>query len=174
MYIGYDKIREVKYPDRAHPTDAGLDFFCPEINDEFVEAFKAIGANNNAAVEKDYIYLEPGVNAVIPSGIKLEIPYGFMGMFANKSGVATKHKLLIGAQIIDTFYSGECHIDLHNVGFRGVKIYPGEKIAQLIIIPVVCAEPTLVDNLYSGMKLEKYREEGGFGSTNETTNKTTS
>ena len=171
MLLQYSVIRNVKYPERGHPTDAGIDFFCPEIDDKFMHDFGAIGANSDISVYGSHgITIPPGVNAVIPSGVKVEIPYGHMGLFLNKSGVATKSKLIIGAQVIDTFYSGEVHIDLHNVGVDDVLIEPGLKLAQMVIVPAIAAEPILCqdeEDLYKGMKLESYRGEGGFGSTDK-------
>jgi dUTP pyrophosphatase len=173
MYIRFTDVRNVKCIERGHPTDAGLDFFMPEIDDDFVKDFEALEANNKGAVieeARDAIAIHPGANACIPSGIKVEIPYGHMGLFLNKSGVASKKDLIIGAQVIDTFYSGEVHIDLHNVGTDTVGIKPGEKLAQMVIVPAVAAQPILCpdeDELYIDMKSEKYREEGGFGSTDK-------
>lgn len=147
MYIRCVLTRDVKTPTRAHTTDAGIDFYIP--ND-----FK----------EKT---LHPGENVLIPSGVKIEIPVGFVGLFLNKSSVASKKSLLIGAQVIDPFYSGEVHIDLHNVSNSDVTIKPGEKIAQMLVIPVVHCQ--IINNndkeLYSDFRMSKYREDGGFGST---------
>lgn len=171
MYIKYSTVRDVKHPERGHPTDAGIDFYCPLIDDEFMHDFGAIGANSGIPIYGDHgIEIPPNVNAVIPSGIKIEIPYGHMGLFLNKSGIATKSKLIIGAQVIDTFYSGEVHIDLHNVGEHNVLVEPGQKLAQMIIVPALAAQPIYCvddDELYVDMKLESYRDEGGFGSTDK-------
>jgi len=173
MYIRYTDIREVKYPERSHPTDAGIDFFCPKIDEKFIEDFGKIGANSGISYGTDGIWILPGANAVIPSGIKIEIPYGHMGLLLNKSGVATKLDLLIGAQVIDTFYSGEVHIDLHNVGSDQICIEPDMKLAQLVIVPAIAAQPILCpdeQDLYKDMRMEKYREESGFGSTDKKKN----
>jgi len=171
MFIQFTDVRNVKHPERGHPTDAGIDFFCPKIDDKFIEDFRKIKANSGVSIYgTDGIYIPPGVNAVIPSGIKVEIPYGHMGLLLNKSGVATKMKLIIGAQVIDTFYSGEVHIDLHNVGERDVIIKPDMKLVQMVIVPAIAAQPILCldeEDLYKEMKMENYRNEDGFGSTNK-------
>jgi len=171
MLIQYTDIRKVKYPERGHPTDAGIDFFCPTIDEKFMEDFGNIEANEGiGSYGTDGINIPPGANAVIPAGIKIGIPYGHMGLFLNKSGVATKMKLLIGAQVIDTFYSGEVHIDLHNVSSDYVKVVPGMKLAQMVIVPAIAAQPILCsdeEDLYREMKSENYRDEGGFGSTDK-------
>jgi dUTP pyrophosphatase len=171
MLIPIVDIKKVKTPNRAHPTDAGMDFYCPQINDKLVEDMKNNIANNGIQYEKEkgMLIIPPGVNAVIPSGIKVEIPYGYMGLFLNKSGVASKKDLIIGAQVIDTFYSGEVHIDLHNVGKNEIIIESDMKLAQMVLTSVIYPEPTYADEsmLYSDMRLESERGEGGFGSTNE-------
>jgi len=170
MFIQFTDIRDVKFIERGHPTDAGIDFFCPKIDDKFIEDFGKIKANSGIlSYGTDGIWIQPGANAVIPSGIKIEIPYGHMGLFLNKSGVATKMKLIIGAQVIDTFYSGEVHIDLHNVGDNDVLIEPDMKLAQMVIVPTIACQPTLCseEDLYKEMRLEDYREEDGFGSTDK-------
>lgn len=171
MFIQFTDIRDVKFPERGHPTDAGIDFFCPKIDEKFVEDFNKIKANSKtlAYYGRDCIFISPNANAVIPSGIKIEIPYGHMGLFLNKSGVATKMNLIIGAQVIDTFYSGEVHIDLHNVGEDCIAIKPDMKLAQMVIVPAIACQPTLCseEDLYKEMRSENYREESGFGSTDK-------
>lgn len=169
MYLGFITIREVKSPDRAHPTDAGIDFFCPDFDGQFIKDFKALEANSkNVDIDDLAIEIRPGGNACIPSGIRVGIPYGYMGLFLNKSGVASKRDLLIGAQVIDTFYSGEVHIDLHNVGSEVVVIKPGDKLAQMTVVPVLACTLTEVGDeemLYDWMKQEEHRNEKGFGSS---------
>jgi dUTP pyrophosphatase len=152
MNIKFAKVREVESPKRGHPTDAGIDFFIPR---DF---------NNGIPYT-----INSGKSILIPSGIKIEIPYGFMGLFLNKSGIASKKKLLIGAQVIDTFYSGEVHINLHNVSDEDITIKSDDKIVQLVIVPVVCATPEECkeEDLYKDMLMNDIRGEGGFGSTNK-------
>ena len=147
MYLRFAKVRSVTSPSRANPTDAGIDFFVP---------------NDFEAGE-----LDPKKSILIPSGIKVEIPFGYMGLFLNKSGIASKKKLLVGAQVVDTYYSGEVHIDLHNVGEDSILISPGDKIIQMTIVPIV---PTSLQEvgepeLYKDFLLDNTRGEGGFGST---------
>lgn len=169
MLLKICKIRDVVMPSRAHSTDAGIDFFIPEFNKKFIEDLKEKNSylvNGNYLDEK-YFILPERKNVLIPTGIKVEIPYGYMGLFLNKSGVASKLELVIGAQVIDTFYSGEVHIDIHNVGNQAIKIEPGMKIAQMVLVPISCPEPTLVDEeqLYDFMKQTSFRDGGGFGSS---------
>lgn len=149
MYLRYAKVRDVKSPVRSHPTDSGIDLYIP---DDF-----------------GYLVLKPTESILIPSGIKFEIPFGYSGIFMNKSGVASKKKLLVGAQVIDTFYSGEVHIDLHNVGNEDVILNPGDKIIQLIIFPIVCSGTLEIPEteLYKDFITSEYRENNGFGSTDK-------
>jgi len=177
MYLKYCLIREVEYPTRGHATDAGIDFYMPKMDEEFVKYFFSIGKNkeNELKIEtitpkgKSFLFIPPSKGALIPSGVKVEIPFGHMGLFLNKSGVASKRSLLIGAQVIDTFYSGEVHIDLHNVGSEVVNLIEGDKLAQMVIVPALNCDLTLVEEemLYDWMKGSEYRNEGGFGSTDK-------
>lgn len=82
MLLKYALTRNVRAPTRGHPTDAGLDFYMPY---------------------DSKLTVLPRSNVLIPSGVKVEIPFGYMGLFLNKSGVASKKNLLIGAQVIDCF-----------------------------------------------------------------------
>lgn len=147
MYLRYAKVRDVEHPERGHYTDAGIDFYVPN--------------------DFEPITLQPGENIVIPSGIKVEIPIGYMGLFLNKSGVASKKSLVTGAQVIDPYYSGEVHLDMHNIGNNSVEIRPGDKITQMALVPVSHAQLTLCDenDLYYDFYSEEHRNEKGFGST---------
>lgn len=146
MYLKYAKVRDVKSPRRANWGDA-IDFFIPEGESDF--------------------YIHPGCNLLIPSGIKVEIPFGFALQFMNKSGVASKKRLIVGAELVDHGYSGEVHFDLHNIG-NGVQVVkPGEKIVQAVILRVELPSLYQVDEkqLYTGIAKVSSREEDGFGST---------
>lgn len=176
MYIRYAivKDRNVKFPERAHCTDAGIDFYVPEIDAKFINDFfnskATVEANNlGVRIEEGVIIVEPGHNACIPSGIKVEIMPGKAGIFHNKSGVASKKDAVIGADTVDAYYEGEVHIDIHNIGTKPLEIKAGDKLAQMVIIPVDSAIPILCDeeDLYMDFRIEKYRGDGGFGSTNK-------
>lgn len=148
MYIKFAKVRDVITPYRANPGDA-LDFFIPG---DFQET-----------------ELFPHHNIKIPSGIKLEVPFGYAVLFVNKSGIAAKDNLIIGACLIDHGYSGEVHLDIHNIG-KSLKIIKGnDKIAQAIIINI--AIPQLIhvneNELYKDVLLVSQRGSGGFGSTSK-------
>lgn len=144
----FAKIRNVKSPTRGTKLSAGIDFFIPEDwNDH-----------------KPYV-IGPGEDVLIPSGIKAKVPEGYALIAFNKSGIATKQKLIVGACVVDEDYQGEIHIHLINTSkTMGVTIGPGMKITQFILIPVDYAMPEEVDldDLYVEATA---RGEGGFGST---------
>ena len=148
MYVKMSKTRDVKVPQRANSgADAGIDFFVP-----------------NDFVTQD---LQPGQSVKIPAGIKVEVPAGYALVFFNKSGVAAKRSLIVGACVIDHGYSGEVHINMINVGDTVQTITTGEKIVQGILVPVVTFETIEVpeEELYSAIHVAGSRGAGGFGST---------
>lgn len=139
------KIRNVKTPERGTPLSAGLDFFVP--NDFPGEHF-----------------LLPGDAVNIPSGIKVKVPHGFALVFMNKSGVAVKKGLQVGACVVDEDYQGEVHLHVRNTSTDVQSIKPGEKLVQALLIPVDYCNVEVVnaDELYEE---GTQRGEGGFGST---------
>lgn len=147
MYIKYAKTRDVKSPTRANHGDAGIDFYVP--ND-----FKRM-------------MLKHGDSVLIPSGIKIEVPFGTALIFHNKSGVASKKNLDVMADTVDHGYAGEVHINLINNSDRIVYIEPGDKIIQGIHIPVYASNPVEVkeEELYTDIHVIGARGAGGFGST---------
>ena len=170
--LKYVKTREVKSPCRAHGTDAGIDFFVPTslTQDDMAQKYEVVNSYPTVEVGEDGFIkkwiLLPGESILIPSGIKVKVPDGYMLQFHNKSGVASKRHLLVGANTVDIGYEGECHINLHNVGDEEQAINAGDKIVQGIIIPVNFAMPEEVDNesiLFKDSTSE--RKENGFGST---------
>ena len=152
MIIEYYKVRpEAIEPSRSNPSDAGLDvFYCPTTPDV-------------AAVR-----LEPGENFMFPAGIKIGIPHGYMMQVCNRSSMGAKRSLMVGAHIIDSGYDGEVFIDLHNVGDTDQLICAGDKIAQLVMVPVVHFRAVETDNdsLYDYYPITiSDRGEGALGST---------
>ena len=150
MILRYEKTRlGVKAPSRSNPSDAGLDvFYCPE--------------NDSGA-----IFIGPTATAVLPTGLRFEVPHGFMLEVKNRSSMAAKKQLLVGACVIDPGYSGEVFINLHNVGMEPQTINVGDKIAQLVLLPVYhfqCQEEPS-GTIYNRPVCISNRGEGGFGST---------
>ncbi len=85
----------------------------------------------------------------------------------NRSSVASKRQLLVGACVIDPGYDGEVYINLHNVGSRNRRVSAGDKIAQIVMTPVVHFRPveSKEDALYTDSLCISNRGTGGVGST---------
>jgi dUTP pyrophosphatase len=149
MIIEYAKVRSTAHePDRANPSDAGLDvFYSPE--------------------DPTTVALHPGDSKILETGLKFGVPHGYMLEVKNRSSVAAKKSLLVGACVIDSGYDGEVFINLHNVGSRLQCISPGDKIAQLVLTPVVHFRPTLTEEseLYAHPMTISNRGDGALGST---------
>ena len=119
MILEFMKTRERAItPQRAHPSDAGLDvFFCPE--------------------DEESVKLQRNENKLFQTGLRFGVPHGYMLQVMNRSGMASKKNLVVGAHCIDSGYDGEVFIDLHNIGLSVKLISPGDKIAQVVLVPVV-------------------------------------
>jgi dUTP pyrophosphatase len=143
--LKFCKVRDVKSPTRGTSESAGIDFYIPNDFDP-----------------RELIF---GDSILIPSGIKVNVPDGFMLMAANKSGVATKLGLSVGACIVDQDYLGEVHIHLNKVTKGLIALKPGDKIAQFILVPVNYAELKEVTE-EEILSKESDRGAGAFGSTN--------
>lgn len=159
----FTKVREVKEPSYGTDGSAGIDFFVPE---DFEE-----------------ITLNPGEDVLVPSGIKANVPDGMVLIAFNKSGVATKKRLAVGAEVVDSDYQGEIHLHVYNtrvekdlhipgglvpnqVSQSSVTIKPGDKLVQFVLLPYVHADLELCETLEEVFPEKTDRGEGGFGSTN--------
>lgn len=140
------KIRNVKTPTRGTIGSAGIDFFVP---DDYPNSLCKIG---------------PGDRFFIPSGIKANVPEGYALIAFNKSGVALKKGLMVGACVVDSDYQGEIHLHLVNTSDQPVTIEAGDKLTQFLLVPVNhCPVDVVdVDELFCE---ETTRGTGGFGST---------
>ena len=125
-------------PQKAHAGDLGYDLFSAE----------------GAAIF-------PSETKVVKTGIAIQFPEGYGGFIKDRSSVATKKGLFTVAGVIDNGYIGEICIALHNGTDSLIHVAPGEKIAQLVLIPTVNFEVTEVDEVISADQ----RGVGGFGST---------
>jgi dUTP pyrophosphatase len=147
----FTKIRDVKSPQRANSTDAGIDFFIPHDweDTDLMNGFKT---------------MIPGQSVLIPSGIKVNVPEGYALVAFNKSGISTKKGLQVGACVVDCGYQGEVHVHLTNVGGATCHISPGDKIVQFLLLPLgsPVIEEVPNEELFAEASL---RGEGGFGST---------
>lgn len=113
---------------------------------------------------------------MIPTGLKFGIPHGFMLQVCNRSSMGAKKSLTVGAHIIDSGYEGEVFIDLHNIGNKEQKIKDGDKIAQLVLVPVVHFRPSEKPegSLYGEEISISSRKDGALGSTDKNSESTTS
>ena len=111
--------------------------------------------------------INPGDCRVIPTGLRFGVPHGYMLEVKNRSSVAAKRHLLVGACVVDPGYDGELYINLHNVGIATQFINAGDKIAQVVMIPVVHFRPVekKSGSLYEDQIAMSKRGTGGFGST---------
>jgi dUTP pyrophosphatase len=110
--------------------------------------------------------IEARESAIIPTGLKFGIPHGYMLQVMNRSSIAAKRGLMVGAHVIDSGYDGEVFINLHNVGHSPQMIRYGDKIAQLVMVPVVAFRPNLIQgDLYREPITISDRGDGALGST---------
>jgi dUTP pyrophosphatase len=121
----------------------------------------AAGADLYAAVV-EAVRIAPGERSVIPIGIALEIPEGFEGQVRPRSGLAARDGLTVlnAPGTIDSDYRGELNVIVVNLGQKECWVRTGDRIAQLVIAPVVRAELRWVEDLG-----ETDRGAGGFGHT---------
>lgn len=124
-------------PERAHDTDAGLDLKSPIAR-----------------------RVPAGGSAIIDTGVHVEIPEGYCGVLISKSGLNVKHNLT-STGLIDCGYTGSVCVKLYNHGPDSYQIERGDKISQLVILPCLYEDVTVVEN-FTG---DSPRGAGGFGST---------
>jgi dUTP pyrophosphatase len=106
--------------------------------------------------------LQPGGRALVPTGLRLAIPAGFEVQIRPRSGLALKHGITLpnSPGTIDSDYRGPLGVILMNAGDAPFAVRHGERIAQMVLAPVVQAQFDLVAHLP-----ETDRGSGGFGST---------
>ncbi|MBW7996846.1 MAG: dUTP diphosphatase [Candidatus Glassbacteria bacterium] len=127
----------IEPPSYAHPGDAGFDL---RASQEMV--------------------IPAGARVMAPTGLRLAIPAGHVGLVWDRSGLAAKHGIHCLAGVIDSGYRGEVKVVLQNLSGADFTVEQGMRIAQMLIQPVASAELVRVENLE-----ESPRGEGGFGST---------
>jgi dUTP pyrophosphatase len=157
-------IRNVIAPTRGTEKSAGIDFYVPnqlEGSTPFEIHYEEIPGQQ---VGKYYIELNPNQDVLIPSGVRADIIPGYMWMAADKSGVSTKQKLIVGAKIIDEDYQGEIGLHVINFGQKTTRIYLGQKLVQLILVPVLYEDVEVVCDCEMH-KTPTGRGDKGYGST---------
>ena len=122
---------------------------------------EAAGADLYACLETA-VEIAAGGTAMIPTGLAMELPEGTVGLVYARSGLASKKGLAPANKVgvIDSDYRGEVMVALHNHSAQAAVVEPGERIAQLVIAPVLRAAFAETDALS-----DTVRGEGGFGST---------
>lgn len=140
-------------PERAHPTDAGLDLRSPV----------------NAIIEPVLVRREPafyGFQAsssccrAIDTGVHVEIPHGYYGKIETKSGLNRNHQIVCCGGVIDECYTGSIVVMVYNFSNEPYLLRAGDKIAQMVIQPYAAPDLELVTELG-----DTDRGDAGFGST---------
>jgi dUTPase len=170
----------VIHPNKGNPFNAGIDFYIPyngiiEINPGNKDLQSGTVLMENEYVKHQFsphfksLTLLPFQNALIHSGISIEVDFSQMGMVCNRSGIASRYNCIVGASIIDTFYTGEICFDIHNIGQNAIMLTGHMKIAQLVFIQYISATPFNISkhsNLYEDMVITgDIRGVNGFGSS---------
>ena len=137
MKVKLDKEVGAFAPESAHEDDAGYDLRTP--TDCFIPA---------------------GGFGIIDTGVHMAIPKGYVGFLKSKSGLNVKGHLT-GEGVIDSGYTGSIVVKLyHNAEYGGIHFRRGDKIIQIVLLPILKPEIKIVDELE-----ETERGDGGFGST---------
>lgn len=158
------KLTNVQLPNKAHSTDAGIDFYLPQDLNYIIQNGKNIKIEtyNDNGIVKTAIAIYPNQSVLLPMGIKTEFNNNYALVFFNRSGIATKKHLLRGACIVDSEYRGEIFVNLNNVSSETQYLLPGEKLIQAMLLPV-----PEVEIIEAKVNTNTDRGEGGFGSTNK-------
>lgn len=116
-----------------------------------------------AAAVAQPVTLAPGERTTVPTGVAIELPSTeYVGLVFARSGLSTRQGIALsnGVGVIDSDYRGEIKVGLTNLSDAPYTIQPGDRIAQLAVMPVVRAQPVRVDGLDASQ-----RGGAGFGST---------
>ncbi|AUQ73501.1 dUTP diphosphatase [Phaeobacter piscinae] len=126
---------------------------------------EAAGADLRANLpDRAHLTLAPGARALVPTGLRLEIPQGYEVQIRPRSGLALKHGITLpnAPGTIDSDYRGPLGVIVMNAGDAPFEIAHGDRIAQMVVAPVLQARFQLVDSLS-----DSARGSGGFGSTGQ-------
>lgn len=137
-------------PQKAHETDGGFDLFAPE--DFTVPCTYNVPQRDGTT--------EPFIgSAVIDTGVHMAIPAGYVGMIKSKSGLNMRNEI-IAEGVVDSGYSGSIKVKFRNLSNENYRFKKGDKITQIVILPIPYVELEQVTELS-----KTDRGEGGFGST---------
>jgi len=129
--------QEAVIPQYAHPGDAGMDLYSVED-----------------------VMIKPGERALVATGLSMELPAGYVALIWDKSGLAAKSGIKTMAGVIEYTYRGEYKIVMLNTSKENFEVKKGQKIAQMLVQPIMTAEVEEVKELS-----DTHRGAGGFGST---------
>ena len=135
----------------------GTEFPLPEY------ATKGSAGLDLRAILNEDLQLEPGQTVLIPTGLAIYIEDpSLAAMILPRSGLGHKHGIVLGnlVGLIDSDYQGQLQISCWNRGSSSFTITPGDRIAQLVLVPVIQAQLDITDNF-----MESERAAGGFGHT---------
>ena len=182
--IQFIKTRDVKSPLRNVQENAGIDCYIPENTEEFrkdlliknpqlqivlAPRFEDICADFHDTymlAKTGEIYIAPHKDIIIPSGIRSKFGPHLALIANNKSGIATKKKLIFGASVIDASYQGEWHYHLINTSDEYQVVECSTKVIQFIPHLISTDELEVLDLSPEEFYTEKTsRGDGGFGST---------
>lgn len=142
--IAFGQIREDELgpaPERQYPNDAGLDLVCTR-----------------------YVLVSAGAKAQVAHNIAVAIPSGYFGLIVPRSSALVKKGLLVHLGVIDPGYRGEIQTVVYNPNKKGVHVSEGERISQLLILPLVKTAFHKRDKMPSGVRgTEGFGSTGGFG-----------
>lgn len=125
-------------PTRANPTDSGLDLYVSET-----------------------VNIPPRTTKLVKTDIAIELPIGYEGQVRPRSGTSLKTKLRVALGTIDWAYHKEIGIITDNIGDKPIIVQKGQRLAQLVIVPVVYADVNVVK------EFEHVSDRSGYGSTGE-------
>lgn len=126
-------------PRRAHFDDAGIDLLTPE-----------------------GFTLRPGESRVVDLKVGFEIPVGYFGKLESKSGLNVNHGVICPGGVIDSGFRGSVKVRMMNTGSEDYTFMRGDKVVQMVLIPVLLADLNEVDELTPS---ESGRDNSGYGST---------
>lgn len=159
-YYEYDSTRDFFQKNQIEVHSLEINY--KKLNDRAIPPKKTkgnIGIDFHTTIESS-VFLFPGERYLFPTGLSLEIPDGYAIILEDRSGISTKLGLHKFAGVIDSSYRGEIMVCLSNLSDTGVKIEPGQKIVQGIIV-----EDIPVDFYEKKSLSETDRGTKGFGST---------
>jgi len=146
-------------PRRGREGDAGIDLFCEVFHAGATRVKVRDGKATFCCDEDPAMVLDPGSRVMIPTGVSLAIPSGYAGIIKSRSGKLSKEGLFCDG-VIDSNYRGEIFIIATNIGTKTITIRQYEKIAQMLIVPILDIKIEQVHHLKDSNRGDK-----GFGSS---------